>query len=301
MLGEAASGGRPAGAAAALSPVLGHAQAQCRQVEHLAGLDPDHHRAGQVRAAPAAALRGVLHDLVGPLDLGQMRARGAGLLTRPAALGLLGVAPLRPRGLTQAVRGRRLGGVGGVPAEPALQLHHPRLQRGDQAGLLGVDRAQLGDHRGLDRDGHFQIGIGGRDRGLQDNKRSSPLAHGPYSTATPAAIPWSNRTRHGEREALNSYALTTFGALMVATNVFNNALRVDLDEYLEPYRRPAGGPGGSRSEAVAPRSTGGPGGSRSEMGPAPQERAARASTVALPAGQPAVAPRRTGPRSTSGR
>ena len=32
-------------------------------------------------------------------------------------------------------------------------------------------------------------------------------------------------------------ALTAFGALMVATNVFNNALRVDLDDYLEPYRR----------------------------------------------------------------
>jgi alkylhydroperoxidase family enzyme len=31
--------------------------------------------------------------------------------------------------------------------------------------------------------------------------------------------------------------LTAFGALMVATNVFNNALRVPLDEYLEPYRR----------------------------------------------------------------
>jgi alkylhydroperoxidase family enzyme len=32
-------------------------------------------------------------------------------------------------------------------------------------------------------------------------------------------------------------ALTAFGGLMIATNVFNNALRVDLDEYLEPYRR----------------------------------------------------------------
>ncbi len=31
-------------------------------------------------------------------------------------------------------------------------------------------------------------------------------------------------------------ALTAFGAIMLATNVFNNALRVDLDEYLEPYR-----------------------------------------------------------------
>jgi len=31
-------------------------------------------------------------------------------------------------------------------------------------------------------------------------------------------------------------ALTAFGAMMIATNVFNNALRVDLDEYLIPYR-----------------------------------------------------------------
>jgi alkylhydroperoxidase family enzyme len=33
--------------------------------------------------------------------------------------------------------------------------------------------------------------------------------------------------------------LTAFGALMLATNVFNSALRVDLDEYLLPYRRGA--------------------------------------------------------------
>jgi alkylhydroperoxidase family enzyme len=31
--------------------------------------------------------------------------------------------------------------------------------------------------------------------------------------------------------------LTAFGAMMIATNVVNNALRVDLDEYLWPYRR----------------------------------------------------------------
>jgi alkylhydroperoxidase family enzyme len=39
-------------------------------------------------------------------------------------------------------------------------------------------------------------------------------------------------------------ALTAFGALMLATNVFNNALRVDLDGYLEPYRAAAPAPGG---------------------------------------------------------
>lgn len=32
-------------------------------------------------------------------------------------------------------------------------------------------------------------------------------------------------------------ALTAFGGLMIATNIFNNALRVDLDEYLQPFRK----------------------------------------------------------------
>lgn len=32
-------------------------------------------------------------------------------------------------------------------------------------------------------------------------------------------------------------ALTAFGALMVATNVVNNALDIDLDDYLQPYRK----------------------------------------------------------------
>ena len=31
-------------------------------------------------------------------------------------------------------------------------------------------------------------------------------------------------------------ALTAFGGLMVATNLFNNAIRVDLDDYLQTYR-----------------------------------------------------------------
>jgi len=35
-------------------------------------------------------------------------------------------------------------------------------------------------------------------------------------------------------------ALTAFGGMMIATNVFNNALGVDLDECLEPYRRADG-------------------------------------------------------------
>lgn len=34
-------------------------------------------------------------------------------------------------------------------------------------------------------------------------------------------------------------SLTAFGGMMIATNVFNNALRVDLDEYLLPFKKGA--------------------------------------------------------------
>jgi len=33
--------------------------------------------------------------------------------------------------------------------------------------------------------------------------------------------------------------LTTFAGLMIATNLFNNALRIPLDDYLQGYRNPA--------------------------------------------------------------
>ena len=42
-------------------------------------------------------------------------------------------------------------------------------------------------------------------------------------------------------------ALTAFGAMMAATNIFNNALDVDLDGYLEPYRKTS--PSRARGEA----------------------------------------------------
>jgi alkylhydroperoxidase family enzyme len=38
-------------------------------------------------------------------------------------------------------------------------------------------------------------------------------------------------------------SLTAFGGMMIATNLFNNALCVELDDYLQPYRkRPEGAP-----------------------------------------------------------
>ncbi len=196
MVREGGLARRATGAAATLGPMLGREQAQRWQVEHLAGLDPDHARPGQVRAAPPAPVGHMPGDLIGLGDPGQMRAGGAGLLTGPAPRGPLIVLAACPRGPAQPVRGRRLGGVGGVLAEPALQLDHPRLQRGNQAGLLGVDRAQLVDHRGLHRDGGFQAR--GRDHDLQDTKRSRPLAHGPYCNSYPTRPRPSTRSRCGD-------------------------------------------------------------------------------------------------------
>jgi len=37
-------------------------------------------------------------------------------------------------------------------------------------------------------------------------------------------------------------SLTAFGGIMLATNIFNDALRIDLDEYLQGYRKPAAEP-----------------------------------------------------------
>jgi hypothetical protein len=52
------------------------------------------------------------------------------------------------------------------------------MQRGIGRDHSGVGLPQLVDHHRLDHDGGFQILIGGRDRGLLDNERSRPLAHG---------------------------------------------------------------------------------------------------------------------------
>ncbi|HUR46526.1 MAG TPA: hypothetical protein VMZ27_11675 [Candidatus Saccharimonadales bacterium] len=43
-------------------------------------------------------------------------------------------------------------------------------------------------------------------------------------------------------------ALTAFAALMVATNIINNVLEVDLDEYLYEYRDKTSAPGGKRGK-----------------------------------------------------
>jgi alkylhydroperoxidase family enzyme len=42
------------------------------------------------------------------------------------------------------------------------------------------------------------------------------------------------RGRFSESEVVD---LTAFGALMIATNIFNNALKIELDDYLVPYKK----------------------------------------------------------------
>jgi len=128
--------------------MLHAAQADLGQVEDLPDRHPDHRRQHQVAAAPTAPLGHVDDDLVRVVDLGQVRARGAGLLAGLATTR----APLaRGAGrLAEPVGGRRLGGVARVLAELALQLRDPTLQLGD-------DRPQLDDDRCLGSHGRFQI------------------------------------------------------------------------------------------------------------------------------------------------
>ena len=67
------------------------------------------------------------------------------------------------------------------------------------------------------------------------------LAHSPHRVPDEVWAPLAKRFTHEQL-----VALTAFGALMIATNVVNNALQVPLDGYLEPYRS---GATTSRSDA----------------------------------------------------
>jgi alkylhydroperoxidase family enzyme len=76
------------------------------------------------------------------------------------------------------------------------------------------------------------------DRLELDDREAAVVEYGRRLAVSPFRVPdavydrvsaWFDHTQ--------MTALSAFGALMVATNVFNNALEVDLDEYLQPYRR----------------------------------------------------------------
>jgi alkylhydroperoxidase family enzyme len=76
------------------------------------------------------------------------------------------------------------------------------------------------------------------DRLKLDERETAVMEFGRALAVSPFRVPeevYRKVEAHFERAQI--VALTAFGALMVATNVVNNALEVDLDEYLQPYRK----------------------------------------------------------------
>lgn len=78
------------------------------------------------------------------------------------------------------------------------------------------------------------------DRLALDKREAAVVALGRHLAQTPHRVPdaaYERAAAYFTDEQMVS--LTAFGALMVATNVFNNALGVPLDDYLQPFRKPA--------------------------------------------------------------
>jgi alkylhydroperoxidase family enzyme len=72
-----------------------------------------------------------------------------------------------------------------------------------------------------------------------DEKEQAVVAFGRAIAAQGNRVPDDIYTRAAKHfNAEQMVALTAFGALMVATNIINNVLEVDLDEYLYAYRKP---------------------------------------------------------------
>jgi alkylhydroperoxidase family enzyme len=76
------------------------------------------------------------------------------------------------------------------------------------------------------------------DRLALDEWEAAVVAFGRRLAVTPHTVPDDVYAPIAARlTGEQIVTLTAFGALMVATNVFNNALDVPLDDYLEPFRR----------------------------------------------------------------
>jgi hypothetical protein len=173
--------------------MLDDPQAKRGQIKDLADLDPGHRPARKLATAAAAAVGDMDHDLVRVGDLRQVRAWVPGCLPgrRP---------PPSPRaGRVALARPSEDGGL----EEFEESFPSRRSSSATRACKVAIRRAcsalaarSSTMTASLDRDGGFQLWVGGRDRGLQANQRSRPLAQGPYGTATPQAP--SQSTGHGE-------------------------------------------------------------------------------------------------------
>lgn len=122
------------------------------QVEHLAALDTDIVAATEVVTAGVAHVGRVFDDLVGVIDLREVRARCPGLLAgpTPGLLLTLGLATRRLRGpLGEGVAGGRHRAVPRMPTRLMFELGDAGLEPGDDL-TLGLDQighlALAGDH-----------------------------------------------------------------------------------------------------------------------------------------------------------
>jgi alkylhydroperoxidase family enzyme len=73
-----------------------------------------------------------------------------------------------------------------------------------------------------------------------DEREAAVVAFGRALAMTPHRVPdplYERVAAYFTDEQM--VALAAFGALMVATNVFNNSIGVPLDDYLQPYRKAA--------------------------------------------------------------
>jgi alkylhydroperoxidase family enzyme len=76
------------------------------------------------------------------------------------------------------------------------------------------------------------------DRLRLDDRETAVLEFGRALAVSPFKVPEEvYRRLEPYFDPSQIVALTAFGAMMVATNVVNNALDIDLDEYLQPYRK----------------------------------------------------------------
>jgi alkylhydroperoxidase family enzyme len=78
------------------------------------------------------------------------------------------------------------------------------------------------------------------DRLELDEREAAVVAFGRALAVTPHRVPdplYERVAAYFTDEQM--VALAAFGALMVATNVFNNSIGVPLDDYLQPYRKTA--------------------------------------------------------------
>src|SRR5437773_10809085 len=77
------------------------------------------------------------------------------------------------------------------------------------------------------------------DRLVLDDRDAAVVAFGLELARNNSHVPRAAYDRLASLlEPAQIVALVAFGGMMIATNVVNNALEVELDEYLVPYRRP---------------------------------------------------------------